>query len=302
MAFGPTLVLALLVREVVASSYADGGSGMACWNAKMMVECASTFPGVALDVDWGVLTGPAAHPVEDDLVEVNASLSWPSSLNVTTRSHGFAIDHANLHSCLTVAGFCSPFVSEQPQLVTHSTELRSHAVASHGDVMITSRLGAADTWMIIVHYRIFVSGVRADFATGTIVRVRKRETEHLADKRVKLLATVVISVGMLLSSAMLLAILRWRKTRLLAASSWHFIAVSALGAIVVRRPGDSTPASGLKCITGVRHWCASLVCITDVRHWCAPVNHWCAPVIIISDCDHCSAPKSYLDDRATRRT
>eukprot|EP00966_Prymnesium_polylepis_P019525 450263-Prymnesium_polylepis.1 len=137
---------------------------MACWRSRLMIDCA-VFPGVAMAVDWGDLDAADTKAIEDDPIRVNATLSWPESLNVSVRPHGFAVDHANLHACRTTAGFCSPFVEMQPQLVTHSTEMRSNT----GRVVIDSRLGFAEVWMYIVHFRLFVEdGIRIDFAKGTI--------------------------------------------------------------------------------------------------------------------------------------
>ena len=43
-------LLVLLLHQATGSSYADGGDGMACWKAKLMVPCDSMFPGVNIEV------------------------------------------------------------------------------------------------------------------------------------------------------------------------------------------------------------------------------------------------------------
>ena len=40
--------LFLFISNTQASSYADGGDDIACWKAKVMVDCKSIFPGVEL--------------------------------------------------------------------------------------------------------------------------------------------------------------------------------------------------------------------------------------------------------------
>ena len=219
----------LLVGTATAASYADGGDEMACWRQLLQVNCDTTYPGVALDVDWGSLADAGITKVENDPIVLNATLTWPASLNITQRANGYTIDHANLHACRTVAGFCSPFVSVQPQLVTHSTEIRTDV----GNVTFNSQFGSADTWTTIVHYRLYYDGnIRADFAKGIIIQVKKREEANIADDTVRAFMVALVAAGIVAMSIAFLAVLYCRMTRLFKASSWRFIALSVMGGIL----------------------------------------------------------------------
>jgi len=87
---------------------------------------------------------------------------------VTIKDHGFEVDHANFHACMRRNGFCSPFVSVQPGLVTHAPAQKSHT----GSLTLEASLGVG-LWTLIAHFRMYIDGgVRIDIAKGITVDVK----------------------------------------------------------------------------------------------------------------------------------
>ena len=98
-----------------ASSYADGGTDMACWKAKLMVPCDTIFPGVEILVDWSSLEDKKL--VEGDMISIPSHMIIPDTLNLTTttfKDHGFGIDHTNLHACKPIRHATSPAIFRHP--------------------------------------------------------------------------------------------------------------------------------------------------------------------------------------------
>ena len=147
------------------SSYADGGDDAACWRSKLMVPCDSDLPGVSLDVAWNSSGETLIRDVPFSALSV---LRWPADMNVTIKDHGFEVDHANFHACMRRNGFCSPFVSVQPGLVTHAPAQKSHT----GSLTLEASLGVG-LWTLIAHFRMYIDGgVRIDIAKGITVDVK----------------------------------------------------------------------------------------------------------------------------------
>jgi hypothetical protein len=110
------------------SSYADGGSDLACWKDRVLTVCETNFPGIGLDM------GPTWNKSGVTLVEgttftATAALINFEALNLTIKHHGYPIDHANFHACKRSTGFCTPFVAATPGLVTHAPATKSHTGA-----------------------------------------------------------------------------------------------------------------------------------------------------------------------------
>ena len=222
---------ALNLREVHASSYADGGDDLACWKAKLMVSCSEVFPGVDVKVDWTALSEKL---VEGSEISIPSHIVIPDSLNVTTadfKEHGFEIDHTNLHACKVSGGFCSPFVAQQPGLVTHSAALKGASGASNG-VDFEFVLEPGD-WTYITHYRIFVDdNVRCDFAKGKIVHVDPLLTETVASPAVVSISIALSVVGMVISLVFLVCSFAFREKNIFKLASWKFCALASLGGII----------------------------------------------------------------------
>jgi hypothetical protein len=215
-----------------ASSYADGGPDMACWKNKLMVPCDKIFPGLHIEVDWSSIA-PPKKLVEGDKIAVPSHIIVPASINLTTtdfKDHGFDIDHTNLHACKVSGGFCSPFVSASPGLVTHSPALKG-TPGAHNPVNFNLELEPGD-WTFITHFRIFVDdNVRCDFAKGMIVHVDPLLVETVASPAVITVTTVLSILGMALSIMFLIASFLYRKTNVFKLASWKFCALASLGGV-----------------------------------------------------------------------
>ena len=70
----------------------------------------------------------------------------------------FTVPHANIHSCPTSAGACTPFVANSPGLSTH-TAAEKLVLDAHGDTMeFKSDVELTPgEYTIIAHYRFFVT-------------------------------------------------------------------------------------------------------------------------------------------------
>ena len=228
------LLLALL-SHVDASSYADGGDDVACWKAKKMVDCAAIFPNVDITVDWSQLYPTSGKNLtEGDQITIPATLILPTdgSLNVTTtlfKDHLFDVDHTNVHACKTNGGFCSPFISETPGLVTHSKALKG----SLNDGVNFDVLLEAGSWTFITHYRIFVDdNIRCDFSKGRVVRVLPKMIETRASETVVAVSISLCIIGMIVCVLFLLASFFWRKKNVFKLASWKFCAIASIGGIL----------------------------------------------------------------------
>jgi hypothetical protein len=111
-----------MCRGARASSYADGGDGLACWTGKLMRDCQQYYPGVDLIADWSDVNSTVIF--EGNELVVPSKLVVPASLNVSADGGGALVDHVNLHACRVASGFCSPFADVSPGLVTHSAQER----------------------------------------------------------------------------------------------------------------------------------------------------------------------------------
>ena len=222
---GPSPVL-----FAMASSYADGGPDMACWKAKLMVPCDKVFPGVDIQVDWAPIESPK-RLVEGDMITIPSHIIVPPEINLTTtdfKDHEFDIDHANLHACKVSGGFCSPFVSASPGLVTHSPALQG-SPGRHNPIYFDLELEPGD-WTFITHYRFFIDdNIRCDFAKGQIVHVDPLLIETIASPTVITVVTSLAVLGMLLSFMFLTASYIYRKTNVFKLASWKFCALASLG-------------------------------------------------------------------------
>lgn len=235
----PALLVLLLPRSATGSSYADGGDGMACWKAKLMVPCDTIFPGVDIQVDWSAVSG-SARLVEGDKISVPSHLMVPAAgdsngLNITTadfKAHDFGIDHTNLHACKVSGGFCSPFVGEQPGLVTHSPALKGTPGPAN-EVKFEMALEPG-SWTFITHYRIFIDdNIRCDFAKGKIAHVESLQVETVASSAVINSSIALSIIGMAISLFFLVSsTCVCRKTNVFKLASWKFCAIASLGGML----------------------------------------------------------------------
>lgn len=214
-----------------SSSYADGGTDLACWKAKLMVDCPATFGDTTLDVDFAGLLDPPVL-TEGDIIPILSKLNVDDSINVTTeiyKEHGYYSDHTNVHACKVSGGFCSPFVTATPGLVTHTP-------AKFGDeeesITFEPVLEAGD-WTFIVHFRLYIDdNIRVDFAKGIIVNVKPKLVEISASDDMRNAAIAFAIVGAVISFAFFISVFKWRHTRVFRYASWKFCAVSTLGGII----------------------------------------------------------------------
>ena len=221
-------VLASLIVTTDASSYVDGGQDIACWRAKVMVDC-DTFPGVDITVDWTPFKG---RLVEGDVINVPSLLILPATLNISTqlfKAHEYSIDHTNIHACLTNGGFCSPFVAQSPSLVTHSEALKGMPMK---DVTFSITLEQG-TWTFITHYRIFIdNNIRIDFAKGHVAVVEPLRLETVAEPAIVTISVVFSIIGTVVSLLFLIGSYHWRNTNVFKLASWKFCAISAFGGVL----------------------------------------------------------------------
>ena len=229
------LLLVLLNTPVNASSYADGGDDVACWKAKRMVDCTLIFPGVNINVDWSELFPTSGKNLtEGDTISVPATLILPTdgSMNVTTslfKNHLFDVDHTNVHACKTNGGFCSPFVSETPGLVTHSKALKG---GGNENVKFDVTLEAG-SWTFITHYRIFLdNNIRCDFAKGRVAFVLPKTVETMASNTVITVSISLSIIGMIVCLFFLIASFIWRKKNVFKLASWKFCALASFGGVL----------------------------------------------------------------------
>lgn len=231
-------LLVLLLHQATGSSYADGGDGMACWKAKLMVPCDSMFPGVNIEVDWAAVL--ASSLVEGDKVVIPSHLVVPApsssnALNITTtdfKDHDYEIDHSNLHACKVSGGFCSPFVGQQPGLVTHSPALKG---TPGNDTGVKFELVLEPgSWTFITHYRIYIdNNIRCDFARGKIVHVEPLQIETTASPAVINSSIALSIIGMTISMVFLVSsACVCRKKNVFKLASWKFCAIASIGGIL----------------------------------------------------------------------
>ena len=186
-------------------------------------------------VDWSPLYPTSGKNLTaGDKISIPSTLTLPSSLNVTSqlfsqKKTGFGVDHTNVHACLTKGGFCSPFVSKTPGLVTHSAALKGpiNDPVSFGVTL------EAGTWTFITHYRIYVdNNVRCDFAKGKVQLVLPKLVENVASASVVSVSVILSALGMAVSIFFLFASFKWRKTNVFKLASWKFCAIASFGALL----------------------------------------------------------------------
>lgn len=243
-------------------SYADGGDGLACWSDRLMRDCSTFFPGVDLLADWGHVLN-ASRLVENEPLSVPSQLVVPSSLNVTRRA-GVLVDHVNLHACKVSEGFCSPFVSQTPGLVTHSPQERG-GYGPYASTTILTNDGDGGSlnfvyWTLIIHYRVYVStadaDVRADFAKGMQVQIHKQQQSNEAPLSVQIVMAAIGGVAMLTCALLLAMVLMLRHTTIMRMANWRYVALMLLGAMMANgsiftflySPSTFGPLTETKCL------------------------------------------------------
>ena len=88
------------------------------------------------------------------------------------------IPHANVHSCVRSVGFCTPFVSNQPGLSTHSAALQG-TISSEDTIFDSSVKLSVEQYTIIVHGRWFdAAGIKHELLqlAEELDRVDRHET------------------------------------------------------------------------------------------------------------------------------
>ena len=169
------------------STYADGGTDMACWYDKQFVTCKDYYGGFELIMGnkwdqyavWGNYT-----VTEGDTLTFNVTIANLGDDGAIIKPGKKLVEHANFHACRVNTGFCTPMVGKTPGLVTHAPA--SSSDTGNGEYSISTM--TAGEWNLIEHYRMWVpcdrfeqpgcndanDAIRADFAKGIRVTVLEK--------------------------------------------------------------------------------------------------------------------------------
>ena len=164
------VVFALACATVRGDSYAVGGNDPVLWitiaeNGSSLTAMQSSFPP-------GLETGYLIEPPEDMeegssyhvefFIAIDTSIYHLKNQTVEDDLPKFDVPHANLHSCLSHIGFCTPMVSNTPGLATHSAALKGDFVpdeARGGDwvtaVFESELVLNAASYSVITHVRFY---------------------------------------------------------------------------------------------------------------------------------------------------
>ena len=162
--------VSILTDDYKSDSYLMGGSEPICWRTEMNngnkigESKAMTCPeGTSITITTPKpedVTESEELRVEYKLEVIPANLPPLKHSSIVILDNKHQIPHANIHSCLTsIAGDCTPFVSNTPELSTHSSALKSNFTGTdklEEFFESTFSLSAA-SYTMIAHGRFFVS-------------------------------------------------------------------------------------------------------------------------------------------------
>jgi hypothetical protein len=172
------------------SLYHEGEDVTLCWKTTvatsetvMLSEC----PG-GMYIEWLVV--PPTDMESGITYKATYKFHIPTSLEVEAQPTGDTGDgdvdiiHSNVHSCLKTAGFCTPFIANQPGLSTHSPAKKADLFFFDGERMATFEndvVLAAGLYTVIAHGRVFVEGgsVKYDVARALDRQVVEQDSDVL---------------------------------------------------------------------------------------------------------------------------
>ena len=160
----------ILTDDYKSDSYLMGGSEPICWRTEMSGGSkvgdakAMTCPeGTGISI----MTPKPEDMAEGEELNVEYKLSViPANLpplkesSVVIMNNKHHIPHANIHSCLTsIEGDCTPFVSNTPELSTHSSALKSNFTGTEEleETFRSTFSLSAGSYTMIAHGRFYVS-------------------------------------------------------------------------------------------------------------------------------------------------
>eukprot|EP00820_Chromera_velia_P027914 Cvel_11325.t1-p1 / transcript=Cvel_11325.t1 / gene=Cvel_11325 / organism=Chromera_velia_CCMP2878 / gene_product=Signal peptide, CUB and EGF-like domain-containing, putative / transcript_product=Signal peptide, CUB and EGF-like domain-containing, putative / location=Cvel_scaffold709:203-3164(-) / protein_length=415 / sequence_SO=supercontig / SO=protein_coding / is_pseudo=false len=169
------LLLTLAVKEGGAVCYLAGLDCAACWKTDsttsdvFLSECPS-----AIELEW--VDPPASVITSSDTDPVAYRFTIDTGSYPTHQINGHDIEHANIHSCLTSAGSCTPFVADSPGLATHTLTLTGALTTISGNVKsatFTSDVNLeVGNYVVIAHIRYWTdANTKIDVAIGRSVEV-----------------------------------------------------------------------------------------------------------------------------------
>jgi len=232
-----TLQLANMPYFATASNYLTGDPGSACWKktpggASLEITCPGSTTISYVDFPpTGALSSATTYSVQYTLTvdETALTAAYNTTIVATAVSSGdlYTVPHANIHSCISHVGACTPFVANTPGLATHTAAETANLVSvvrrgANWAYTFTSDVKLAPaTYVILAHGRFFDSaGAKYDIAYGTPATEVVAPEEGVAVNTGGLIA---IGIGIGVAWITLTAPVLWLLTRIGTIVAWDLI-------------------------------------------------------------------------------
>jgi hypothetical protein len=149
------LLVAYSISAIAASNYLYGGPDPICWRTEIARGIASGElkldtcpPGMALSLDYitvhpqkgveaALVSGAEIHELDvlgfqfTVLVTLDQIPPFFEESRIQEVKHE-DIGHCNVHSCVKNVGICAPFIENNPELSTHSSEMVANFTGEAG--------------------------------------------------------------------------------------------------------------------------------------------------------------------------
>lgn len=167
----------LLLRLLVAiptihltTAYKLGDNVPMCWRTDTTTSVREELTACpqGLDISFDEEVPTVMHERELYSTTYTLDASFLAPWGGPTSQSGYTVPHANIHSCPSKIGYCTPFIANNPNLATHTEALKYANVNSDGKyTFVTSdlTLAAEDyAYSIIAHGRVFNGTLKYDVA------------------------------------------------------------------------------------------------------------------------------------------
>ena len=144
----------------------------------------------------------------------------------------YDIPHANIHSCFSRVGFCTPFVKNTPSLATHTEAIVSNMTAStYTDFRSSVLLSDATSYTIIAHGRVIKDKIKYDVANAIRRVVLPAENEIKISSVFDNIVLGFVGLSEFIVGLSALLTLYWRNEKVIRYSQIPFLLIMMFSAM-----------------------------------------------------------------------
>ncbi len=234
------LYLVFAFLSFIASTYADGydvgGTDSICWKTDLITKQVVQMPACPSDLKIE-FTNPLPSEMRVGTTYYTNYRFYVDENSITPqiiKNVQYEIPHANVHSCFSRVGFCTPFVTNTPSLATHTEAILSNMTSStYTDFKSSVSLSDPNSYTIIAHGRVIMNNtIKYDVANAIRRVVLPAENEIKIDQSFGDVVLGTVGFAEFIVFVLVVLTLYWRNEKVIRYSQLPFLLIMMISAMV----------------------------------------------------------------------